>query len=127
MSLATLGLALAAAAAPALAQPNGIQRTLLQQGDLSAPGYQVIQARVEISPNTPVPRHTHPGEEVTVVLDGALTLEVDGSAPRVYKRGEAFIVPAGKVHGAHTAPGESAVLLVSYVVEKGKPATIPAR
>jgi precorrin isomerase len=41
----------------AVQQIPGLTRTDLQEHDLSAPGREVIQNRVEISPDAPVVRH----------------------------------------------------------------------
>ena len=46
------------------AQLAGTRRIDLQRHDLSAPGREVIQARVEIDPGVAFPRHRHPGEEI---------------------------------------------------------------
>jgi hypothetical protein len=45
-------------------QVPGLWRTDLQQQDLSVPGREVIQARVELGPTAPLVKHTHPGEEI---------------------------------------------------------------
>jgi quercetin dioxygenase-like cupin family protein len=50
---------------------SGITRTDLQRHDLSAPGREVIQNRVGISPEAPLVKHWHPGEEIIYVLEGA--------------------------------------------------------
>jgi quercetin dioxygenase-like cupin family protein len=47
----------------------GLWRTDLQQHDLSAPGREIIQNRVEIGPEAPAIRHKHPGEETIEVVD----------------------------------------------------------
>jgi quercetin dioxygenase-like cupin family protein len=47
----------------ARARQPGLKRTDLQRHDLSVPGREVIQARVELEPGYASPRHTHPGEE----------------------------------------------------------------
>ena len=47
----------------------GIERTDLQQHDLSAPGRQVVQNRVEISPEAPPFKHKHPTDERNVMMD----------------------------------------------------------
>ena len=52
------------------AQPEA-RRTELQRHDLSVPGREVIQVRVEIEPGSVFPSHTHPGEEVIYVIEGA--------------------------------------------------------
>jgi quercetin dioxygenase-like cupin family protein len=46
-------------------QAPGLWRTDLQQHDLSVPGHEVVQARVDLGPEAPLVKHTHPGEEIT--------------------------------------------------------------
>ena len=57
------------------AQQAGFKRTVLQQGDLSIPGREVVTAIAEFQPGGSVGRHTHPGEEVGYVLQGTILLE----------------------------------------------------
>ena len=63
------------------AQQPGIKRTDLQRHDLSVPGREAIQVHVELDPGVAFPKHTHPGEEIIYVLEGALEYEVDGKPP----------------------------------------------
>ena len=70
-------------------------------------------------------RHTHPGEEVSYILEGTTTLLIDGQPPRVLKAGEFFLVPAGVVHDAKAGDNGGKVL-ATYIVEKGKPLATPA-
>jgi quercetin dioxygenase-like cupin family protein len=100
---------------------EGVKRTDLQTADLSMPGHEVVQQMIELSPGVVIARHTHPGEEVTVVLDGALVLEVAGKPATTVTAGHAFTVPAGIVHGAKNAGTGPTKMLVTYIVEKGKP------
>ena len=55
----------------AWAQPAGITRIDLQRHDLSVPGREVVQTIVELDPGVTSSRHTHPGEEIVYVLEGA--------------------------------------------------------
>ena len=48
------------------AQQPGTKRTDLQRHDLSIPGREAIQVRVDIGPGEVAPRHKHPGEEIQV-------------------------------------------------------------
>ncbi len=106
-------------------QPPAMERQVLQRADLSAPGREVVQAKgIFPGPGSTTGRHTHPGEEVTYVLEGVIKLEVEGQPAKEYKAGEFFIVPAGKVHNG-TAVAKSTAL-GTYIVEKGKPLTTPA-
>ena len=55
-----------------------------------------------------MPPDTHAGDEISYVLEGEVELLVDGEPLPVVKAGDAFVVPAGKVHGARN--GSSALL-----------------
>ena len=59
------------------AQQAGTKRTDLQRRDLSAPGREVVQVRVDFDPGYVAPRHTHPGEEIIYVIEGSLEYEID--------------------------------------------------
>lgn len=115
------GVAAALAAGVLYAQAPGLKRTELQDRDLSVPGRHVVQARVEFEPGAGIGRHTHPGEEISVVLQGSLLLEVDGQPPRTIHAGEAFFIPAGTIHAGKNPGKGKGVVLATYVVEKGKP------
>jgi quercetin dioxygenase-like cupin family protein len=109
-----------------VAQQPGFTRFPVQSQDLSIPGRVAVQARAEFDPGAAAGRHTHPGEELTYVLEGQLELRIEGQPPRVVKAGEAFFVPAGVVHdGANTGSGKAKVF-ATYIVEKGKPLATPA-
>ena len=105
----------------AVQQAPGLWRTDLQQHDLSVPGREVVQQRVDIGPEAPAVRHTHPGEEIIYVLEGALEYQLEGQPPKTFHAGEALTVPAGVVHAVRNAGGGNAAELATYVVEKGKP------
>ena len=105
----------------ALSQQPGIKRTDLQRHDLSVPGREVIQVRVELAPGVSFPKHTHPGEEIIYVLEGSLEYEVEGKPPVTLKAGEVLFIPAGTVHAARNVGSGNAAELATYIVEKGKP------
>jgi len=105
----------------AVQQGPGLWRTDLQQQDLSVPGREVVQARVDIGPEAPSVRHTHPGEEIIYILEGSLEYQVEGQPTRTFHAGEALTVPAGMVHAVRNVGSGNAAELATYVVEKGKP------
>lgn len=109
-----------------LAQASGLTRTLVGRADVSVAGREAVVARVEVAAGAKAGRHTHPGDEISYVMEGEATLLVDGQAPRVVKAGESFVVPAGVVHDAHNNTATAVKLLGVYVVEKGKPLATPA-
>jgi len=98
----------------------GTRRTDLQRHDLSAPGREVVQVRVDFDPGYVAPRHTHPGEEIIYVIEGSLEYEIAGKVARV-KAGDVLFVPAGAVHTAKNVGSGNGAELATYVVEKGKP------
>jgi quercetin dioxygenase-like cupin family protein len=105
----------------AQAQQPGTKRTDLQRHDLSIPGREAIQVRVDIGPGEVAPRHKHPGEEVIYVLEGTLEYEVEGKPPVTLKAGDVLFIPYGTVHSAKNPGTVNAAELATYVVEKGKP------
>ena len=103
------------------AQQPGFKRVELQRGDLSVAGREAVVVRVEFDPDGMVGRHTHPGEEVTCVLEGELQFEMDGQPARTMKAGDSIIIPAGTAHAARNIGKTKAMVLATYIVEKGKP------
>lgn len=123
MMIAGSGLAPEAAQAQqttATTQP-GTRRTDLQRHDLSIPGREVIQVRVDFDPGYVAPKHTHFGEEIIYVIEGTLLYDVEGRPPTTYKAGEVLIVPAGAIHSVKNIGSGNGAELATYVVEKGKP------
>jgi len=118
--------AVALMAASALAQSSGLTRTLVGRADVSVPGREAVVARVEVAPGAYAGRHTHPGDEISYVMEGEAQLLIDGQSPRTVKAGESFVVPAGVVHDAHNSGSTATRLVGVYVVEKGKPLASPA-
>jgi quercetin dioxygenase-like cupin family protein len=112
---------------PLLAQQPGLSREMLQRADLSAPGRELLMARVEIDPGAVVGKHTHPGEEVGYVLEGTLVLEVEGKTPVTLNAGDYYLVPAGLVHDGRNAGNTKARAVTTYIVEKGKPLATPVK
>ena len=111
----------------AAAQAQGIKRTPVTRADLSAPGTEAVVMKVELDAGASAGRHTHPGDEISYVTEGEGELLIDGEPPRRLKAGEAFVVPAGKVHDARNLSAAPMRLVGVYVVEKGKPLATPAK
>jgi quercetin dioxygenase-like cupin family protein len=105
----------------AQAQTSGITRTDLQRHDLSIPGREVVQVRVDFAPGAAFGRHSHPGEEIVNVLEGTLEYEIEGKPPVTLKAGDVLFIPAGTVHAARNVGSVTGSELATYIVEKGKP------
>src|SRR5215203_6312548 len=101
-------------------QQAGTKRTDLQRHDLSVPGREVIQVRVDFDPGYVAPRHTHPGEEIIYVIEGTLEYQIGGKATTV-EPGDVLFVPAGTIHSVKNVGSGNGAELATYVVQKGKP------
>jgi quercetin dioxygenase-like cupin family protein len=108
------------------AQNPGIQRTILQRKDISVPGREAVVARVEIAPGAFAGRHTHPGEEISYILEGQAEILVEGQPPLKVKTGDSFIIPAGAKHDAHNTGSQPLKLVGVYIVDKSQPMATPA-
>ena len=100
---------------------QGIKRTDLTRHDLSVPGREVIQVRVDFAPGVAFPPHSHPGEEIAYVIEGLLEYQLEGQPPVTLKAGDVLFIPAGKIHAAKNVGSGNAAELATYIVEKGKP------
>jgi len=102
-------------------QPE-IRRQLLLQQDSTIPGYELYMVIVEIPGGVSEVRHTHPGPLAGYVAEGELILEHEGRPRATYKTGTSFLVEAGKVHQGINMGSVTVKLIVTLVLEKGKPA-----
>jgi quercetin dioxygenase-like cupin family protein len=103
------------------AERVGTKRTDLQRHDLSIPGREIVQTRVEIAPGAASPKHWHPGEEIIYVLEGSLEYQIADRTPVTLKAGDVFFIPSRAIHTAKNVGTSPGVELATYVVEKGKP------
>ena len=111
----------------ASAQAPGFKRTELGRHDLAVANHETVIARGEFAVGGAPPRHTHPGDEVGYILEGELTIEMDGKPPQTVKAGDSFFIPAGTIHTAKNTGKVPAVAISTYIVEKGKPLATPVK
>jgi quercetin dioxygenase-like cupin family protein len=116
-----------AAVLEAQGPPAGVRRIDLQRHDLSVPGREVVQVRVELDPGVAFGRHSHPGEEIVYVLEGSLEYAIDGKPPVTLKAGGVLFIPAGAIHAAKNVGSGNGAELATYIVEKGKPLVVMAK
>ncbi|KOF20858.1 cupin [Ensifer adhaerens] len=109
------------------AQQHGLQRTDLLQNDISVPGREVVQVRVDLEPGAVSIKHSHPGEEVAYVLEGSLEYQLDGRKSVTLKAGETLFIPAGVNHVARNVGSGKASELATYIVKKATPLVVPAK
>jgi quercetin dioxygenase-like cupin family protein len=107
------GLALVGAAQ---AQQATIKRTVRQRGDGPGSSYEVVRGLAKLPAAVLIGKHIHPG----TLVEGELTVMVQGQPDAVFKPGQSWMIPAGTPHDAKAGPGGAKVIAV-YSVQKGKP------
>ena len=110
--------------APAAAA-GGVTRNILSQTDGPAPGYTTILVEAIIEAGVKVGAHTHPGIESAYVLEGGFELPIKGQQTRMLKPGDAIQIPPETPHAGGAAVPAKTRLIITYVVEKGKPLASP--
>lgn len=101
------------------AQQMQVQRTDLIKSDISVPGKEVVQVRVDFAPGVFAVSHRHPGEEVAYVIEGTLEYEIEGRKPVTLSAGQSLFIPAGTPHSAKNIGDSKASELATYIVSKG--------
>ena len=124
LGLTIVAFAFAGGAFSGSASAQGIKRTPLQKIDFPE-GYTTVTAIAEVPAGGAAGRHSHPGIETGYVMEGELTLLIDGQPPKVLKAGESYQIPAGVIHDAKAVDKPFKVLAI-YIVDKTKPLATPA-
>ena len=125
LALVPWGLAAAALAdepkPPAVTEAApGLKRIILQKTDVPGTSYEATVLRLELAPNFEIGRHTHPGPEISYLLEGDVTYIVDSQPPVQVSSGGSISFPMGTIHAAKVGP-KGAVMVNTYVLEKGQP------
>ena len=72
-------------------------------------GERLMTAWIRMAPNTTLPVHDHHHEQLGVLVEGALTLTIDGETRSLHP-GHAYTIPSHLPHGGQT--GEEGCLLI---------------
>ena len=105
------------------AQPPPYQTDQVLQADLSnLPGQEVIVFESTWQPGFRLPLHMHPnGHEITYVIEGEQTFEIEGIGTRVVKAGEAIYTPPNTPHYGRNATDKISKTVVIRIKDKDKP------
>ena len=89
--------------------PNAVMTTLASP-TLGGSGHALWQVRM--APGSSGPEHRMSGEQVWTVLEGAVTVELDGDPPAVLTVGDTVVLPTGRLRRlvADSATGLSALV-----------------
>jgi quercetin dioxygenase-like cupin family protein len=105
----------------------GLERKILLQQDAAIPGYETMVAEVSIAVGGREGRHSHSGTLVGYILEGELTLELEGKPTKIVKTGEAVLIEPLQVHEGFNKGSVPVRALVTFIVEKGKLLTTPVQ
>ncbi len=64
-------------------------------------GEQMLAAVVDLDAHVQVPMHSHPHEQVGIVIEGQIEFNVAGEVKRL-KPGQVYVIPGGVEHEART-------------------------
>jgi quercetin dioxygenase-like cupin family protein len=99
-------------------------RTELKRADLTGTNMEIWTAVYEFPVGYTIPVHSHKGEEVVYVLEGAKLKRPDGTEVEL-KTGTYNVVPRDLVHGGATVLGPGSLkLFAAHVIDKGGPIRI---
>ena len=108
------------------AQPDPVTRTVLLRTDVAGvEGKEAVVILAEIAPGATTGKHLHTGQEVGYVLEGSLSMTMEGKPAVTFKPGQAFQQPPQQVHeGQNTSATAPVKVLAFYLADKGQPLTI---
>jgi quercetin dioxygenase-like cupin family protein len=75
-------------------------------------GAELTLAVVELDPNSAIPEHSHPNEQVGLLIEGSATFRV-GSVARSLSPGASWCIPAHAPHEVHVG-AEGAVIVEAF-------------
>jgi len=81
---------------------------------------------IEIEANVTIGRNTHPGIESAYMLEGGFDLPIEGQPTKSLRPGDAVLIPANTPHAGGKTGDKKSRLVVTYILEKGKPIASPA-
>jgi len=86
------------------------------------PGQEVIVFESTWQPGFRLPLHMHPnGHEITYVIEGEQTFEIEGIGTKVVKAGEAIYTPPNTPHFGRNATDRISRTIVIRIKDKDKP------
>jgi len=108
------------------AQAPQYQTTQVLQTDLNnLPGQEIIVFASTWQPGFRLPLHMHPnGHEITYVVEGEQTFEIEGVGTKTVRAGEAIYTPPNTPHFGRNATEKVSRTVVIRVKDKDKPITI---
>jgi quercetin dioxygenase-like cupin family protein len=64
-------------------------------------GEEMLAAVVDLDPGTALPMHSHPHEQLGIVIEGEIEFTIDGEV-KTLKPGDVYVIPGDVEHAAKT-------------------------
>jgi quercetin dioxygenase-like cupin family protein len=111
------------------AQAPALSTKLIFQTDLNnLPGQEVLLYASTWQPGFRLPLHMHPeGHELTYVVEGEQTFEIDGVGTRVVKAGEAIYTPPNTPHFGRNATDAVSKTIVIRIKARDQPVAVEVK
>jgi quercetin dioxygenase-like cupin family protein len=108
--------------------PAHVTKQIIQTDLNNLPGQEVLVFASTWQPGFRLPLHMHPeGHEITYVIEGEQTFEVEGVGTRIVKAGEAIYTPPNTPHFGRNATDGISKTLVVRIKAKDQPVTVEVK
>jgi quercetin dioxygenase-like cupin family protein len=92
------------------------------------PGQEVLLFASTWQPGFALPLHMHPeGHEITYVVEGEQTFEIDGVGTRIVRAGEAIYTPPNTPHFGRNATDSVSKTIVIRIKAKDQPVAVEVK
>lgn len=103
--------------------PAAKETVVLQRVPIAGTDHEIGMGIAEFPPNASKPHQKANGPEVVYVLEGEVTVRVDGQPAHVVRAGESYRMPADVVHVTTAGPA-GAKVIATWAWVPGKPFNI---
>jgi quercetin dioxygenase-like cupin family protein len=108
--------------------PAHVTKQIVQTDLNNLPGQEVLVFASTWQPGFRLPLHMHPeGHEITYVIEGEQTFEVEGVGTKIVKAGEAIYTPPNTPHFGRNATDGISKTLVLRIKAKNQPVTVEVK
>jgi quercetin dioxygenase-like cupin family protein len=106
--------------------PDAKETVVFQRVPVPGTDREMGMGIAEFPPNAAKPKHKASGPEVAYVLEGEITVQVEGRPAQIVHAGESYRMPANVVHVTTAGPAGGKVL-ATWAWVPGKPFNIRVR
>jgi quercetin dioxygenase-like cupin family protein len=83
----------------------------------SVSGEKTMMTFFEFGPDSVIPPHRHPHEQITYIMEGEMEFSIEGET-RVLKKGDGVVIPSNREHGARVLAGPARAVDAWYPIRE---------